>query len=135
MEDPNDWRAFFFWWAAALFSSTVVVVARLGLKLYGEAADPPADPIMASHWERRRRWLAISEISALPAFATVSVVLVSYYHLDPVAGVLIAMAQGFIGFPLLLDGAAWLFRRRIGMVAAAPPAPPGSDAQGGPSGA
>lgn len=111
----NDWRDFFWWWAASLFASTMVVVARLGMKLYGVAADPPADPGMAAHWARRRRWLAIGELSALPSFATLSVVLVSYYQLDPAAGVLIAIAQGFIGFPLLIDGAAWLFRKRIGM--------------------
>jgi len=113
--DIENWRDFFFWWVAALFASTMIVVARLGFRLYGQAEDPPSDPALAAHWERRRRWLAISEISTLPAFATVSVVLVSYYKLDPVAGVLIAMMQGFIGFPLLLDGAAWLFRRRLGM--------------------
>lgn len=111
----NDWRDFFFWWAASLFASTMVVVARLGMKLYGAAGDPPDDPLMEAHWARRRRWLAIGELSALPSFATLSVVLVSYYQLDPVAGVLLAIAQGFIGFPLLLDGAAWLFRKRIGM--------------------
>lgn len=113
--DIDNWRDFFFWWLAALFSSTMIVVARLGFRLYGAAGDPPEDPVLAKHWARRRRWLAISEITTLPAFATVSIVLVSYYKLDPVAGVLIAMAQGFIGFPLLLDGAAWLFRRRLGM--------------------
>jgi len=119
---PNeitDWRDFFFWWSASLFASTMVVVARLGMKLYGAAGDPPEDPLMEAHWARRRRWLAIGELSALPSFATLSVVLVSFYHLNPVAGVLIAIAQGFIGFPLLLDGAAWLFRKRIGMTPAA----------------
>ncbi len=116
----NDWRDFLFWWAAALFSSTMVVVARLGFRLYGAAVDPPEEPRMAAHWARRRRWLAISEISALPAFATLSIVLVSYYKLDPVAGVLISIAEGFIGFPLLLDGAVWLFRKRIGMGEPAP---------------
>jgi len=113
--DLSDWREFFFWWMASLFASTTVVVARLGIMLYGTAGDPPTDPVLAEHWARRRRWLAICEVSALPAFATVSVVLVSYYHLNPVAAVLLALAQGFIGFPLLLDGAAWLFRRRLGM--------------------
>ena len=114
-ENLNDWRAFFFWWGACLFASTMVVVARLGIKLFGAAIDPPEDPVMALHWARRRRWLAISEVSALPAFATVSVVLVAYYQLNPIAAVLIAIAQGFVGFPLLLDGAAWLFRQRLGM--------------------
>jgi hypothetical protein len=29
--------------------------------------------------------------------------------------VLLALAQGFVGFPLRLDGAAILFKRRIGL--------------------
>ncbi len=119
-DNLNDWRDFLFWWCAALFAGTMVVVARLGIKLFGTAIDPPDDATMALHWARRRRWLAISEISALPAFATVSVVLVAYYQLNPIAAVLIAIAQGFVGFPLLLDGASWLFRQRIGMQTATP---------------
>lgn len=123
MDDPADWKTFFFWWLANLFSASVVVAARLGLKLFGEAPQPPADTKLALQWARRRRWIAIAEVSALPAFATLSVVLVAYYSLDPVAGVLIAMGEGFVGFPLLLDGAAWLFRRRLGMTGGAQPAP------------
>lgn len=110
-----DWRDFFFWWLASLFAAATVVAAKLGLRLYGLAGDPPADPVLAQHWHRRRRYVAIGEVSALPAFATISVVLVSFYHLDPVVAVLIAMAQGMVGFALLLDGAAWLFRKRLGM--------------------
>jgi hypothetical protein len=110
-----DWRDFFFWWLASLFAAATVVAAKLGLRLYGLAGDPPADPALAQHWHRRRRYVAIGEVSALPAFATISVVLVSYYRLDPVVAVLIAMAQGMVGFALLLDGAAWLFRKRLGM--------------------
>lgn len=113
--DLQDWGEFLFWWLASLFASTTVVVAKLGLKLYGDSADIPADPALAVHWARRRRYIAVAELSALPAFATASVVLVSYYHLNPVAAVLLAMAQGFVGFPLLLDGAAILFKRRIGI--------------------
>jgi hypothetical protein len=111
----HDWGEFLFWWLASLFASTTVVVAKLGMKLYGDPADMPADPALAVHWARRRRYIAMAELSALPAFATASVVLVSYYHLNPVAAVLLAMAQGFVGFPLLLDGAAFLFRRRLGL--------------------
>lgn len=114
----EDWREFLFWWAASLFAATTVVVARLGLKLYGAAPDLPDDPALALHWRRRRQYVALAELSALPAFATISVVLVSYQQLDPVAAVLLAIAQGFIGFPLLLDGAAFLFRRRLGLQAA-----------------
>lgn len=113
--DVNDWREFIFWWAASLFAATTIVVARLGMRLFGQAADLPDDPVAALHWQRRRRYIAIAEISALPAFATISVVLVSYYNLNPVAAVLISLAMGFVGFPLLLDGAAFLFRKRLGM--------------------
>lgn len=73
------------------------------------------------HWRRRRRWLAYSEVSALPAFATIGVTAVAYGDLSPILGVLIAMALGAIGFPLFLDGAQWLFRKRLGM-----PTPAGS---------
>jgi len=119
-DNLNDWRDFLFWWCASLFAGTMVVVARLGIKLFGTAIDPPDDAAMALHWARRRRWLAISEVSALPAFATVSCVLVAYYRLNPIAAVLIAIAQGFVGFPLLLDGASWLFRQRLGMQGVSP---------------
>lgn len=131
MDDPADLKRYLMWWLASLFSASVVVAARLGMKLFGEAAEPPADPKMALHWARRRRWIAIAEVSALPAFATLSVVLVAYYQLDPVAGVLIAMGQGFVGFPLLLDGAAWLFRRRLGMVPDPAGPVPTTDPEGG----
>lgn len=121
--DMQDWREFLFWWAASFIAATTVVVARLGLKLYG-APDFPDDPALALHWRRRRQYIAMAEISALPAFATISVVLVSYQQLNPVVAVLLAIAQGFVGFPLLLDGAAFLFRRRIGLQAAPPDATP-----------
>jgi Trk-type K+ transport system membrane component len=64
---------------------------------------------------RSGRWLAYSEVSALPAFATIGVTAVAYGDLSPIAGVLIAMVLGAIGFPLFLDGAQWLFRKRLGM--------------------
>lgn len=120
----EDWREFLFWWAASLFAATTVVVARLGIKLYGTSPDLPDDPVLALHWRRRRQYIALAELSALPAFATISVVLVSYQQLSPVAAVLLSLAQGFVGFPLLLDGAAILFRRRIGMQVP-PPGPNG----------
>jgi hypothetical protein len=116
--DFTDWRDFFFWWLASLFAAPRSWPPSWACA-YGLAGDPPADPALAQHWHRRRRYVALGEVSALPAFATVSVVLVSYYHLDPVAAVLIAMAQGMVGFALLLDGAAWLFRKRLGLPAPA----------------
>lgn len=130
MDEPRNLVDFLFWWFAALLAATMVVVARLGIMLFGQAALPPADPALARHWALRRRWIAISEIAALPAFATVSIVAVGYYDLDPVMAVIIALGQGFVGFPLLLDGAAWLFRRRLGMDQASPVSG-GADGNGG----
>lgn len=83
--------------------------------LFRVATDPPDDIVLAAHWQRRRRWMSWSELSALPAFATIAVTAVQYWKLDPIVAVLIAMFLGGVGFLLLLDGAQWLFRCRIGM--------------------
>lgn len=123
MESPRD---YLIWWMVFLLSSATVVGARIALFLWRLAPDPPEDPVLARHWARRRRWTAWSEVSALPFFATATVTAVQYWNLDPVAGVLIAMALGGIGFALLLDGVQFLFRRRIGMES--PASPPGDGA-------
>jgi hypothetical protein len=111
----NDWREFLFWWLASLLAAATVVGGRLGRALFLLATDPPDDTKLAAHWARRRRWLAISELMALPSFATIAVSAVAYYKLDPIVAVLLAMFLGGIGFALLLDGAQWLFRKRLGL--------------------
>ena len=110
--EPREWIHL---WLLALLASATVVGGKIGSFLWGLAPDPPSDPAAAVSWTRRRRWLAYSEISALPAFATIGVTAVAYGSLNPIAGVLIAMALGAIGFPLLLDGAQYLYRKRLGM--------------------
>lgn len=112
MQSP---REYLIWWIIFLLSSATIVGARIALFVWRLAPNPPEDPVLASHWARRRRWTAWSELSALPAFATITVTAVSYWNLDPIAGVLIAMALGGVGFALLLDGVQWLFRKRLGM--------------------
>lgn len=111
----EELRDFLFWWLAALIAAATIVGGRLGMFLFRLAADPPDDPILALHWTRRRRWLAWSELSALPAFATISVTAVEYWGLNPIVAVLIAMFLGGVGFAMLLDGAQWLFRKRLGL--------------------
>lgn len=111
----ENWRDLITWWLLSLAAAALVTAAKLGVILFGKAADPPADPVLSEHWARRRRWIAISEVLSLPAFATLSVVLVFYRKMDPVLSVLIAMGLAAIGTILLLDGAAWLFRKRLGM--------------------
>ncbi len=117
----NDWREFLFWWTASLLAAATIVGGRLGMALFRMAPDPPEDMKLAQHWARRRRWLAFSEILALPSFATVAVSAVAYWKLDPIVAVLLAMFLGGVGFAMLLDGAQWLFRKRLGMPTEATP--------------
>ena len=118
----DDWREFLFWWTASLLAAATIVGGRLGMALFRMAPDPPEDVKLAAHWARRRRWLAFSEILALPSFATVAVSAVAYWKLDPIVAVLLAMFLGGVGFAMLLDGAQWLFRKRLGMPSEATPA-------------
>ncbi|MCC6478346.1 MAG: hypothetical protein IT552_03975 [Sphingomonadaceae bacterium] len=111
----NDWREFIFWWLASLIAGATIVGGKLGMFLFRISSDPPDDVKAAAHWLRRRRWLAYSELSALPAFATIGVSIVAYYKIDPILSVLISMFLGGVGFVLLLDGVQWLFRKRLGM--------------------
>lgn len=83
--------------------------------LFGVSPDPPVDAAALQMWERKRRWLIISELSALPAFATVSVV-VGRLREWPVEGVvLLSMVLGALGFAFFLDALQTLVRRRIGL--------------------
>lgn len=111
----NDWREFTIWWLVSLLSAATVVGGKIGLFLWKMAPDPPSDPVLATHWRRRRRWLAYAELSALPAFATVAVAITAQRQAEPIMSVLIAMALGAVGFTLLLDGVQWLFRQRLGL--------------------
>lgn len=111
----TDWRESVFWWLASLLASATIVGGKICFMLFRLASDPPDDAKLFAHWQRRRRWLLISEVSALPAFATISVSLVVYRQLDPILSVLISMFLGAVGFALLLDAAQWVFRKRLGM--------------------
>lgn len=115
----HDWREFLFWWLASLIAGATVVGGKLGVLLWKMAPDPPADPLLAAHWRRRRRWLAYAELSALPAFATIAISITVHRQAEPILSVLISMALGAVGFTLLLDGVQWLFRQRLGLPDAA----------------
>lgn len=76
---------------------------------------PPVDPDAFGLWQRKRRWLIFSELSALPAFATISV-LVGRLREWPVEGViLLSMVLGALGFAFFLDALQTLVRRRVGL--------------------
>ena len=97
----EDWREFLFWCGRiALCRHHRCRRASGPEALWRGHPIFPEDPVLALHWRRRRRqYVALAELSALPAFATISVVLVSYQQLDPVAAVLLSLAQGFCRLP------------------------------------
>lgn len=114
MSSDNGW-AVAVWWLFSLGASLAVIAGRVGRALWGIGKDPPDDAEAFRHWERRRRWLAYSEISSLPAFATIAVTATIYFELPPIASVGISMVLGAVGFGAVLDAAMYLFRKRLGV--------------------
>lgn len=102
----------------ALFGAAAMCGARIAWLLFGIASTPPVDPAALVLWERKRRWLMISEFAALPAFALISV-LIGRLREWPVEGVvLLSMLLGALGFAFFLDALQTLVRKRVGMAEA-----------------
>lgn len=100
-------------WMVSALSALGMVAGKLGMLLFGLAKDPPVEPDALEHWRRRRRWLAYSELAALPAFATIGVAATIYFRLPPVASVCISMALGALGFGFLINAIQLLARRKL----------------------
>ncbi|WP_313801001.1 hypothetical protein [Sphingobium sp.] len=111
----NDLRDFLIWWALALIAGATVAVGQIAHKMARLDIEMPSDPAKLDAWHKRRKWLAITELSALPAFATLATAGRVYFDLPPIVGVLVTMGLGFIGFAMLIDGAKYLFRKRVGL--------------------
>jgi hypothetical protein len=103
------------YWTLSFFSSLTIVAGKLGYSLFGLGEVQPDDPALAAHWRRKRLWLAISELSALPAFATVGVTATIYWNLPAIASVGISMVLGAMGFGFLLNGVAYFAKRKLNM--------------------
>lgn len=102
-------------WLMSLIGGLALCGARLGWMLFRVAPEPPVDPEALKLWRLKRRWLIISELSALPAFATISV-LIGKLRQWPLEGViLLSMVLGALGFAFFLDALQTIVRRRIGM--------------------
>ncbi len=101
-------------WFLSCLATLAMVGGKLGLLLYGPGAElPPADPAQGDMWRRKRRWLAVAELSAVPAFATAAVSATIYWHLPVVACVGISMALGGLGFAFFLHGVQILVRQSL----------------------
>ncbi|API58105.1 hypothetical protein BSL82_01325 [Tardibacter chloracetimidivorans] len=97
----------------ALFGGLIICGAKLGYLLFGISSEPPEDPLALKSWERKRRWLVISELAALPAFAAIAVLAGRLRHW-PVEGVVaLSMVLGALGFAFFLDAVRTLVSRRL----------------------
>ena len=100
-------------WLFSLAGGLALCGARLGWMLFGTAPEPPEMGPAFEVWRRKRRWLIISELSALPAFATIAVLIGKMYKW-PVEGVIIlSMVLGALGFAFFLDALQTIVRRRL----------------------
>ncbi len=110
----DKWE-FFLLWLASLACSMIMCGARLGWFLFRVAPMPPLDPIALNMWKLKRRWLILSELSVLPAFATISIT-VARLRQWPIEGVILfSMALGGLGFAFFLDALQTLVSRRLGI--------------------
>lgn len=105
----------FLWWLTALFGGLMICGAKLAYMLFGIPQEPPTSPTALRSWERKRRWLVISELAALPAFASVAVIAGKMQHW-PIEGVVgLSMVLGAMGFAFFLDALQTIVRKRIDM--------------------
>lgn len=102
-------------WASSLLGGLALCGARLGWLLFRVAPDPPADLEAFQLWKRKRRWLIFSELSALPAFATISVLIGRLQEWPIEAVILLSMVLGALGFAFFLDALQTIVKQRMGI--------------------
>lgn len=85
-------------WAAAGVSAFISVTAKVCNTLYGGKDMPPDDSRALAAWRMRRRWLAISEYSAVPAYMAFAVFCGIQYDWSIAVVSLISMALGVLGY-------------------------------------
>lgn len=108
----------------ALITAAIVVTfgfaARVGYLLFGAAAEqPPTDAAQLAAWRRRRRWLLLSELSALPCFVILALAIPEYFAWSSNLGNLFGLGLGAFGFPFVSGVAKALIERRLGVSNAA----------------
>lgn len=103
-------------WAATYFGALVTFAARLGHLLFGSAELPPEDADQFRVWRRKRRWLTVSEFSALPTFATAWTLAALQWGLPAPIVVLGSMASGALGFGFLLNALQAIVLRKASNV-------------------
>lgn len=95
---------------AALASFSGRLLWRLGID-----PNPPEDAAAAARWQRRRRWLIVSEFAALPSFATAGLLGVLEGWLDPVGGMIFGFVAGALGFAFFVHALHDRVARKLGI--------------------
>ncbi|RST30172.1 hypothetical protein HMF7854_04515 [Sphingomonas ginkgonis] len=103
----------FLLWTLCYFAALTAFAARIAHQLFSLGSEPPEDPVELAHWRRRRRWLMTSEFSALPMFATLSVLAAEQGWVSPVTAVIAALCAGALGFAFFLHALEAVVMRRI----------------------
>lgn len=99
-------------WIVLALAALSGLCARLAQRLFHVGELPPTDADQLEHWRRRRRWMLISEISALPMFATAWVAASLQWGLPIPLVVLGSMATGALGFGFLIHALqTWVLRK------------------------
>lgn len=111
----TDLRDFLVWWSLSWIAGATVLIGNLAHKMARLDMEEPTDPALRAAWHKRKKWLAITEVSALFPFATLATAGRIYFEVHPIVGVLATMGLGFVGFAMLIDGAKYLFRKRVGL--------------------
>ena len=100
---------------SSLLGGLALCGARLGWMLFRVASVPPEDSAALALWKLKRRWLIISELSALPAFTAIAVVLGRLQKWPTEGVILFSMVLGALGFAFFLDALQTIVRKRVGM--------------------
>lgn len=89
-------------WCLLALAALTGLAARLATRLFSLSDIPPTDPVLLQSWKRRRMYMVISEVSALPAFATGWMAAALQWHLAIPLVVLGSMTTGALGFGFLI---------------------------------
>lgn len=112
--DPSSHRfEFILLWMILAFSALSGLAARLAMRLFSVTEIPPTDPVDLVHWKRRRLYMMISEIAALPAFATGWMAAALQWQLSVPLVVLGSMVSGALGFGFLIHALQTYVLRRV----------------------
>lgn len=100
-------------WSATYFGALVAFAARIAYLLFQASELPPEELAQLRLWKLKRRWMTISEFSALPAFATAWTLVSIQGWLSPPVVVLGSMASGALGFGFLLHALQVIVMRKV----------------------